>query len=106
MNPDLQIIARAELPSTERKLLQAGANRVVLPAHIGADRIAHMILHPNARALFGGETPTASAFEHHLTGLGLHLEEIEIGPMSPLVKGGGRRGRGRGPFPGHRNPSP
>jgi voltage-gated potassium channel Kch len=86
MNPDIQIIARAELPSTERKLLQAGANRVVLPAHIGADRIAHMILHPNARELLGGSTKTASAFEHHLTGLGLDLEEIEIGPASPLVK--------------------
>ena len=62
------------------------ANRVVLPAHIGADRIAHMILHPNARELFGGSTHTASAFEHHLTGLGLDLEEIEVGAMSPFVK--------------------
>ena len=43
MNPRIQIIARGGLPSTERKLLQAGANRVVLPAHIGADRIAHFL---------------------------------------------------------------
>jgi voltage-gated potassium channel Kch len=33
LNPGLMIIARGEDPATERKLLQAGANRVVLPAH-------------------------------------------------------------------------
>ena len=85
MNPDIQIIARGEVPSTERKLLQAGANRVVLPAHIGADRIAHLILHPNARDLLGGKTKSSVDFEHHLAELGLDMEEIEIGPESPWV---------------------
>ena len=36
LNPKLHIIARGELPSTRKKLLQAGADRVVLPAAIGA----------------------------------------------------------------------
>lgn len=85
MNPAVQIIARGEVPSTERKLLQAGANRVVLPAHIGADRIAHLILHPNARELLGGKTKSSLDFEHHLIELGLDMEEIEIGPDSPWV---------------------
>ena len=85
MNPAIQIIARGEVPSTERKLLQAGANRVVLPAHIGADRIAHLILHPNARELLGGKTRASVDFEHHLTELGLDMEEIEIGPDSPWL---------------------
>ncbi|WP_078814960.1 potassium channel family protein [Prosthecobacter debontii] len=85
MNPQIQIIARGEVPSTERKLLQAGANRVVLPAHIGADRIAHLILHPNARELLGGKTKSSLDFEHHLTELGLDMEEIEIGPNSPWL---------------------
>lgn len=85
MNPAVQIIARGEVPSTERKLLQAGANRVVLPAHIGADRIAHLILHPNARELLGGRSKSSLEFEHHLTELGLDMEEIEIGPTSPWV---------------------
>jgi hypothetical protein len=70
---------------TERKLLQAGANRVVLPAHIGADRIAHLILHPNARELLGSTTQAGVAFEHHLTELGLDMEEIEIGPSSRWI---------------------
>jgi voltage-gated potassium channel Kch len=85
MNPTIEIIARGEVPSTQRKLLQAGANRVVLPAHIGADRIAHLILHPNARDLLGGKTKSSVEFEHHLTELGLDMEEIEIGPASPWL---------------------
>jgi voltage-gated potassium channel Kch len=85
MNPAVQIIARGEVPSTERKLLQAGANRVVLPAHIGADRIAHLILHPNARELLGNKTKAGIDFEHHLIELGLDMEEIEIGPDSPWL---------------------
>ena len=86
MNPEIQIIARGEVPSTERKLLQAGADRVVLPAHIGADRITHLILHPNARDVLSGSSKTAVDFEHHLTELGLDMEEIEIGQQSPWLK--------------------
>jgi hypothetical protein len=37
------ILARGEQGSTEKKLLQAGTNRVVLPAAIGATRMAHLI---------------------------------------------------------------
>lgn len=85
MNPKIQIIARGEVPSTQQKLLQAGANRVVLPAHIGADRIAHLILHPNALELLGAQTRSRIDFEHHLSELGLDLEEIEIGPNSPWL---------------------
>lgn len=85
MIPRIQIIARGEVPSTERKLLQAGANRVVLPAHIGADRIAHLILHPNARELLGTQTKSRVEFEHHLTELGLDMEELEIAANSPLA---------------------
>ena len=86
MNPTIQIIARGEVPSTERKLLQAGADRVVLPAHIGADRITHLILHPNARDVLGGSSKAAVDFEHHLSELGLDMEEIEIGQQSPWLK--------------------
>ena len=86
MNPGIQIIARGEVPSTQQKLMQAGANRVVLPAHIGADRIAHLILHPNARELLGNSTKSNIEFENHLNELGLDMEEIEIGPASPWLQ--------------------
>ena len=82
LNPGIRIIARGEEPSTEKKLLQAGADRVVLPAHIGADRIAHLILHPNATEILDKQSQAGGELEHHLSGLGLRLEEIEIGAES------------------------
>jgi len=48
MSRALQIIARGEQPSTQKKLIQAGADRVVLPASIGAMRIANMLTRPSA----------------------------------------------------------
>jgi len=48
LNPDLKIIARGEFPTTEKKLRQAGADRVVLPAATGALRMAAMITRPSA----------------------------------------------------------
>ncbi|MEM8912305.1 MAG: potassium channel family protein [Planctomycetota bacterium] len=40
---NIQIIARAESPATERKLLRSGASQVVMPAAIGATRIAQLV---------------------------------------------------------------
>jgi len=59
LNPKLQIIARGESLSTQRKLYQAGADRVVLPASIGAQRIAAIITRPSTIELLelvAGET--------------------------------------------------
>jgi len=47
LNPKLHIIARGEQRSTEKKLIQAGADRVVLPAMTGALRMAAMITRPS-----------------------------------------------------------
>lgn len=47
LNPQVQIIARAEHRSSERKLRQAGANRVVLPAANGARRMARLVTRPS-----------------------------------------------------------
>ncbi len=48
LNQNLQIMARGSAPSVEQKLRLAGADHIVLPAAIGAQRIAHMITHPTA----------------------------------------------------------
>ena len=48
MAPDVMIVARAEQPSTQKKLRQAGANHVVLPAAIGAHRIVSLLTNPSA----------------------------------------------------------
>lgn len=44
LSPRVEIIARGEAPTTESKLRHAGADKVVMPTHIGAERIAEMIL--------------------------------------------------------------
>ena len=46
LNPDLMILARGELPSTEKKLRLAGANHVVLPASVSGLRMAKLITSP------------------------------------------------------------
>lgn len=51
LNPRLRIIARGEQPATEKKLIQAGADRVVMPAVLGARRMAVMVSHPHAAEL-------------------------------------------------------
>ena len=51
LNPRLEILARAESASSIKKLTQVGASNVILPASIGADRLANMILRPSAESL-------------------------------------------------------
>jgi voltage-gated potassium channel len=75
LNKTLRIIARGELPATEGKLLHAGADQVVLPAHIGAERIAELILYNDSATLLRG-SEKAKGFEHDLHGLGLDLEVV------------------------------
>jgi voltage-gated potassium channel len=81
MNRGLTIIARGEAPSTERKLLHAGADRVVLPAHIGAERMAEMLLFPALAASPGMRPVTAE----QLLRLGLTMEVVVAEQGSPWV---------------------
>ena len=84
MNPALEIIARGEAPSTESKLLHAGANKVVLPTHIGAERIAEMILYPQTAA-FIHESERMREFDKALRTLGLDMDVVAAAPDSPAV---------------------
>jgi voltage-gated potassium channel Kch len=84
LNPSLQIIARGEAPSTESKLLQAGANKVVLPTHIGAERIAEMILFPDASRFIRG-SDHMQAVEKSLRDMGLDLEVAAVHERSEAV---------------------
>lgn len=82
--PDLEIIARGETPATERKLLRSGANRVVLPAAIGATRIARLITRPSAEEILStalGETQ----LQDDLNQIGLTLNEFRIAENSQLA---------------------
>ncbi|MGA7306361.1 MAG: NAD-binding protein [Rhodothermales bacterium] len=76
LNPDIFILARTNASANARRLYRAGANKVISPYEIGADRMARVVLRPNVdrfleRAL-------------HVQGLDLQIEEIEVLPGSPL----------------------
>jgi len=47
LNSDLKIVARAEQPATEAKLMRAGASRVVCTQIMGAMRISNLLTRPN-----------------------------------------------------------
>jgi voltage-gated potassium channel len=85
LNPNLSIVARGELSSTESKLLQAGADKVVLPTHIGAERIAEVILYEeSARFIEGLER--SHGFQRILHNFGIELEVVTAAPQSPAVR--------------------
>jgi len=97
LNPKLEIIARGEAPTTERKLFHAGADKVVLPTHIGAERIAEMILYPGT-ARFVGESPEMRDMKRGLHEFGLELEAVvatrEGAVTGETVRDAERRGQG------------
>jgi voltage-gated potassium channel len=46
LNPNLKIIARASLKTSESKLLSAGADSVVMPDEIGGSHMAKLVVRP------------------------------------------------------------
>lgn len=84
LNPNLIILARGELPTTEKKLRQAGADHVVLPAEIGALRMSHMITHPAALDFLDG-THDGSNLDELLAQIDMQMDELVITPNSSLV---------------------
>jgi voltage-gated potassium channel len=85
LNKDLEIIARGEAPTTESKLLHAGANQVVLPAHIGAERISEMILHPDSASMIRS-AEQLQGFGHSLHNLGLNLVVVTVAANSRFAR--------------------
>jgi voltage-gated potassium channel len=73
----INIIARAEHRSSEKKLRQAGANRVVMPTVAGASQMARLVTSPataNVLDLLGDVS-----YEE------LELDEVIVQPNSPLA---------------------
>lgn len=82
MSPALRIIARAENPATEKKLRQAGANDIILPAFAGGMQIAHRITRPS---LLGVLDDDASFLKNDLDEIGVEIQETEIAADDRLV---------------------
>lgn len=77
LNRDIEIIARGESPSTEKKLLRSGATRVVLPAAIGAAKIARLITKPSAEKILANVAQQESLTED-LEQIGLQMSELRL----------------------------
>ena len=77
LRPDLFIVSRAESEDATRKLMRAGANRVVSPYHIGAVQMAQTAIRP---AVVDFMTLATSS-----DNLELAMEEISVLPTSSLV---------------------
>lgn len=75
--PDLQIFSRAEHPTTERKLLQAGASKVIMPAIIGAHQLERLITRPSTAHLI--ELVSQSDF------IDVELDEISLPDQCKLI---------------------
>ena len=96
LSPEIEIIARGEVPTTESKLRQAGANQVVLPTHIGAERIARMVLYPESQAI--EENAELGRMAQDFALIGLSLERLIVAERSTMdglsVTNGEKRGGG------------
>lgn len=77
MNPDVFILARTIDHRNRSKLLNAGADKVIAPSEVGADRMAQVILRPNVDAFMERVL--------HASALSLRIEEVEVKPGAPLA---------------------
>jgi len=76
LNPHLSIVARAGEEGSEKKLLRAGADKVVSPYHIGGLRIAHTVLKPAVVDFIEFATKSGN--------IDLQMEEVSILDSSQL----------------------
>ena len=77
LNPDLFILARSTDESSERKLIRAGANKVISPYYMGALRMVQAILRPAVVDFL--------EIAFHGKSMELQLEEITVKPNSNLI---------------------
>jgi len=78
LRPDIFIVGRAEGEDASRKLLRAGANRVVSPYQIGAVQMAQTAIRPAVVDFISLATSSDN--------LELAMEEITVDPKSALVQ--------------------
>jgi voltage-gated potassium channel len=77
LNPGLTIVSQAEEERTVKKLLKAGANRVISPSQIAGRRMASMLLRPSVidflDVVVAGQE------------MDMRMEEVQVTGESPLV---------------------
>lgn len=76
LKPGLLIVARADDANAEKRMMQAGADRVICPYEIGARRMALAVLRPTVTEFLD--------LAVHSTTLNLSIEQVEIDIGSSL----------------------
>jgi voltage-gated potassium channel len=84
LNQNLIILSRGELPSTEKKLKLAGADRVVLPAIIGGMRMANLITRPTATDFLKSKSDR-HYLDELLGQINIQIDELVIKKNSALA---------------------
>lgn len=83
LRKDLLIVARGEEARTEAKLLQAGADRVVLPSRIGAERVTHIVTRPTVLEFF--KEADLGALSQELSTIGVEIDQFEVTSESRVI---------------------
>ena len=99
LNPNLSIIARGELPSTEKKLRLAGANHVVLPATVSGIQMANIVTRPTSTD-FLQQKERQNSLNDLLAQIEVQIDELTLSNHSSLVGRtiGELKIRGKGAF--------
>jgi voltage-gated potassium channel len=84
LNPNLLILARGELPSTEKKLRLAGADHVVLPAALSGIRMASLITRPTTVDFFA-QAEERRQLDEMLNHIDVQLDELVVEADSSLI---------------------
>ncbi len=77
INPNVFIVARTDTHRNQSKLKTAGANKVVAPIEIGADRMAQVIIRPHVDRFMEQVLHTGA--------LGLQMDEVRVAEGAPLA---------------------
>jgi voltage-gated potassium channel len=77
MSPDLFILARTVDHDNRAKLLHAGADKVIAPSEVGADRMAQVVLRPNVDEFMEQVL--------HTNALSLQIDEVKVHSQAPLA---------------------
>ena len=77
------ILLPLDTERAEAEMVQAGADKVVLPSALSGERAAQMILRPAMVDFFADQD--LSGLEHELRGLGLQIEQFEVDGQSSLI---------------------
>ncbi len=75
IRPDAFVLARVNQLKNSRKLKRAGADQVIAPDEVGAERMIRAILRPNVDRFFESLQSSAG---------GLEMDEVTIRPGAPL----------------------